>query len=83
MEYAIHLCYRPGKLLDLADLLSRGRIEEDPTKRETMANKLPEWRGKQEIKKLKDEEADQVIMKRLKPDDIIGETRMVEDCPPH
>ena len=83
MEYAIHLCYRPGKLLDLADLTSRGRIEDDSTKREEMVNELLEWRAKQEIKKLNVDDADQVITKRLKPDDIIGETPMAEDRPPH
>ena len=83
MEYDIHLCYRPGKLLDLADLMSRGHVEEGPTKREEIANELLEWSAKQEIEKLKDEEADQGIMKRRKPDDIIGETPMVEDRPPH
>ena len=33
MEYDLHLCYRPGKLLDLADLISRGRVEEEPETR--------------------------------------------------
>ena len=33
MEYDLHLCYRPGKLLDLADLISRGMVEEEPETR--------------------------------------------------
>ena len=40
MEYDLHLCYRPGKLLDLADLMSRGRVEEEPETRKKMVHEL-------------------------------------------
>ena len=42
MEYDIHLCYRPGNLLDLADLMSRGRVEEEPETRKKMVHELVE-----------------------------------------
>ena len=63
--------------------MSRGCIEEDPVKREEMVKELLEWRATQEIEKLKNEDADQTVMTRLKPDDVIGENPMVEDRPPH
>ena len=56
MEYDLHLCYRPGKLLDLADLMSRGRVEEDPETRKKMVHELIEWRAKQELRILQEQE---------------------------
>ena len=83
MEYDIHLCYRPGKLLDLADLMSRARIEQDPEKRETMVTELIEWRARQEMKKIEDENTHALMQKKLKPDDKVGESGIVTDMPPH
>ena len=69
--------------MDLADLMSRARIEQDPEKRERMVTELIEWRARQEMKKIKDEETDAVIVKKLKPDDKVGESETVTDMPPH
>ena len=72
-----------GKLLDLADLMSRARIKQDPEKREKMVSELIEWRAQQEMKKIKEEETDAAIVKKLKADAMVGDSQMVEDMPPH
>ena len=49
MEYdIIHVCYRPGRLLTLADFMSRAHVEQDPVKRKLMVDELLVWRAKQE-----------------------------------
>jgi hypothetical protein len=37
MEYDLHVCYRPGKLLTIADRMSRAKIEQDPQAKRQMA----------------------------------------------
>ena len=83
MEYDLHLCYRPGKLLDLADLMSRGRVEEESETRKKMAHELIEWRARQELKVLQEQEERAAISKKLKADDTVGEPPLVEEAPPH
>ena len=83
MEYDLHLCYRPWKLLDLADLMSRGRAEEEPETRKKMVHELIEWRARQELKILQAQEERAAISKKLKADDTVGETPLVEEAPPH
>ena len=87
MEYDIHVCYRPGRLLTLADFMSRAHIEQDPQKRQKMDGKLLRWRATQEAQAEKEEEqtATSKIMKRIKADDVdmAGEAPVVGDNPPH
>ena len=85
MEYDIHVCYRPGRLLTLADFMSRAHVEQDPQKRQKMADELLQWRAKQEAQAEKQEEqaAAAKIMKRIKADDMAGEAPVVGDNPPH
>jgi len=49
MEYDLHVCYRPGKLLTIADLMSRAKIEQDPQAKRQMALELVAWQAQQEI----------------------------------
>ena len=85
MEYDIHVCYRPGRLLTLADFISRAHVEQDPVKRQQMANELLQWRATQEAKAMSEMEQEQhaKIMKRIKSDDMIGETPFIGDNPPY
>ena len=49
MEYDLHVCYRPGKLLTIADLMSRAKIEQDPEVKRQMATELVAWQAQQQI----------------------------------
>ena len=48
MEYDLHVCYRPGRRLTLADFMRHAHVEQDPQKRQQMADGLIRWRAKQE-----------------------------------
>ena len=75
MKYDIHVCYRPGWLLTLADFMSRAHVEQDPVKRKKMVDELLVWRAKQEARAECEAEKEQQakVMKRIKADDMIGE----------
>ena len=85
MEYDIHVCYRPGRLLTLADFMSRAHVEQDPEKRQKMVDELLTWRAKQEARAECEAEKEQQakIMKRIKADDMIGEAPFMGGNPPH
>ena len=74
-EYAIHVCYRPGRLLTLADFTSRAHVEQDPDTRQQMADELLQWRATQEANAMRevDQEQHAKVMKRIKSDAMIGE----------
>ena len=56
MEYAIQVSYMPGRILTLADFMSRAHIEQDPQKSQKMADELLRWRATQEAQAEKEEE---------------------------
>ena len=60
-------------------------IEQDPQKRQKMADELLRWRATQEAQAEKQEEqaAAAKITKRIKADDMAGEAPVVGDNPPH
>ncbi len=84
MEYSGDLlfAYRPGRLLDIADLMSRADIEQDPEIRLEMANELLEWKAKSNIIEAEDVAAMQKQKVKVKNDDMIGESCCVHDKPP-
>ena len=44
MDMDLQFVYRPGKNLDLADLMNRAEFETDPERREQMLRDVVEWR---------------------------------------
>ena len=84
-EYAIHVCYRPGRLHTLVDFMSRAHIEQDPQKRQKLADELLRWRATQEAQAEKQEEqaAAAKTMKCIQADDMAGGAPVVGDNPPH
>ena len=70
MDMDLQFVYRPGRNLDLADLMSRAEFETDPERREQMLQDLVAWR--------KQLEEDKTMppctgSRQPKPDDMIGE----------
>ena len=83
MEYDLHVCYRPGKLLTIADLMSRAKIEQDSEAKRQMAIELVAWQAQQEIDAEEQNEETEKIVKRLETDDMVGEAPLVAEVPPH
>ena len=65
--------------------MSRANVEQDPDKQQQMSDELLQWRATQEAKAMSEIEQEQHarIMKRIKSDDMIGETPFIGDNPPH
>ena len=77
------VCYRPGKLLRVADLISRAKIEQDPEAKRQMALEIVSWQAQQEIDTAEQNEENKKVIKRLKADDMVGESPLVTEVPPH
>ena len=85
MEYDLHIVHRPGKFCDLADLMSRAEIEQDPAKRETMAQELLSWRAHELMKAYAPQEPTTKPTTRRrqpKPDDLVADAPEIETRPP-
>ena len=64
-------------------LLSRAKIEQDPEAKRQMALELVAWQARQEIDTAEQNEENEKIIKRLKADDMVGESPLVAEVPPH
>ena len=64
-------------------MMSRAKIEQDPEAKRQMALELVAWKAQQEIDTAEQNEENEKIIKRLKADDMVGESPLVTEVPPH